>query len=248
MIRALKITGIVLLTVFILLVGGCFILHEKEPMGTPSPQADEVARKMMASVNKAAWDTTRYVQWTFMGRHSFFWDKEENLVEVSWKDHLVLLNPETGKGEVYKDGEKLTGDKKQDCLQKAQQYFFNDGFWFNAIIKAFDPGAERSLVTLKDGREGLKVHYTSGGNTPGDSYVWILDDNYRPTSWKMWVQILPIGGLEVNWTDWDTLSTGAIVSKTRDTKVFDIHMTDVKAAQTLEAFGRDKSPFTEITD
>lgn len=246
--KVIKITGIVIVTIVILLMGGCFILNEKEPMGTPTPQADEVARKMMASVNKMAWDTTRYVQWTFMGRHTFFWDKEANLVEVTWKKNKVLIDPETGNGMAFNDGQALEGKEKEECLKNALQYFYNDGFWFHAIVKAFDPGTERSLVTLKDGRQGLKVHYKSGGNTPGDSYVWILDDNYRPTSWKMWVQILPIGGLEVNWVNWDTLSTGAIVSKTRDTKIFDIEMTDVKAGQTLEEFGRSESSFTEIND
>ena len=246
--KVLKSIGAVLLLLMVLVVGGCFILHEKEPVGTPTPEADEVARKMMVAVNKTAWDSTRYVQWTFMGRHTYFWDKEANLVEVKWKDFLTLLDPETGTGKVYENGTELSGDKKEKLLQKAQQYFFNDGFWLNAVVKAFDPGTTRSLVTLKDGRQGLKVHYKSGGTTPGDSYVWILDEDYRPKSWKMWVQILPIGGLEVQWTDWATLRTGAVVANTRNTKLIDIQLTDVKAGQALDHFNREESPFNRIME
>jgi hypothetical protein len=46
------------------------------------------------------------------------------------------------------------------------------------------------------------VTYTSGGVTPGDSYLWILDENDRPIAWKFWVQKIPIGGLESSWGDW----------------------------------------------
>jgi hypothetical protein len=29
---------------------------------------------------------------------------------------------------------------------------------------------------MQDEKEALMVTYTSGGSTPGDSYVWILDE------------------------------------------------------------------------
>lgn len=244
--KALKITGIVAVVLIVLLVGGCFILNEKLPVGQPGPEADRIAQQMMAAVNKPAWDSTRYVSWTFGGRHHFFWDKQANLVEVTWKDYRALVDPETGAGQAYEAGVAVTGEAQDKLLEKARQYFFNDGFWLNAVVKANDPGTERSLVTLKDGRQGLKVQYTSGGTTPGDSYVWILDENHRPTAWKMWVQILPIGGLEVQWTDWDTLSTGAIIAQTRHTSIMDIKMTDLKAGQTLQEMGRNADPFAEM--
>lgn len=244
--KVLKIVLAILLTVIILGLGGCFILHEKEPVGTPSAEADRMARQMMAAVNKPAWDTTRYVQFTFRGGHHYFWDKQRHVVEVKWKDNLALLRADDATGRVWQKDQELTGDQATELLKKAQHIFFNDGFWLNAPVKAFDNGTQRSLVTLKDGRQGLKVQYMEGGVTPGDSYVWILDENYRPLSWKMWVQILPIGGLELQWQQWDTLSTGALIATLRHTKLADIELTNVKGGQTLVHFGRTTDPFADM--
>ena len=92
-------------------------------------------------------------------------------------------------------------------------FFNNDSFWLCAPYKVFDPGTARSIVTLNDGRKGLKITYTSGGTTPGDSYVWILDDNYTPIAVKMWVSILPIGGIEFTWENYIYLSSGAMIAQ-----------------------------------
>lgn len=244
--RILKITAVVVFVIAISLIGGCFILSEAEPQGTPTPDADKLAEQMMRSVDKAAWDTTHFVQFTFAGRNTYFWDKQRNLVETEVGKNRVLLVPYNATGKVYnKKGEELTGDKAKKILKKAQHSFFNDSFWFNAVVKAFDDGTVRSIVTLKDGRKGLKVQYMEGGVTPGDSYVWILDDDYRPVAWKMWVQIIPIGGLELQWEDWVTLPTGAKVATLRSS-FMNIKFTDVKAGQSIQEMGRDKDPFEAL--
>ena len=46
------------------------------------------------------------------------------------------------------------------------------------------------------------VTYTKGGTTPGDTYVWLFDEKGNPKSFKMWVDLIPIGGLEASWNDW----------------------------------------------
>lgn len=243
--KTLSILGIAILVITLSLIGGCFILSEAEPQGTPSVDADKLAEQMMRSVDKAGWDTTRYVQFTFMGRNSYFWDKERNLVETSSGKNKILLVPYNASGKVFNNSDEVTGDKAQKILTKAQRNFFNDSFWLNAVVKAFDDGTVRSIVTLKDGRKGLKVQYMEGGVTPGDSYVWILDDDYKPIAWKMWVQILPIGGLELKWENWITFPTGAKVATLRNGFI-DIKLTDVQGGQTLQEFGRDKDPFEAL--
>ena len=60
-----------------------------------------------------------------------------------------------------------------------------------STTQTFEPGICRSIVTI-DGKEALKVHYTIGGTTPGDSYIWMLDDQYMPTSYKMYVPSMNI--------------------------------------------------------
>ena len=69
----------------------------------------------------------------------------------------------------------------------------------------YDKGVERRLVKTEDGTKALLVTHTSGGVTPGDSYLWLLDEAYRPTAFKMWVSIIPIGGVKATWEEYKTI-------------------------------------------
>ena len=199
-----------------MLILGLFVFYliknESPPQGTDGPEADNLALEMMESLNKSAWDTTSEVSWTFKGIHNYEWNRTENSVLVKWDENEVLLNTINQTGVVIHP-KKIREEGKEKLIKQAFGYFNNDSFWLCAPFKAFDPGTERSLVTLKDGREGLKVTYTSGGSTPGDSYVWILDEHHKPKSVKMWVTILPLGGMEFTWENYLTLKSGALIAQ-----------------------------------
>ncbi|MEM0993715.1 MAG: hypothetical protein AAF847_11355 [Bacteroidota bacterium] len=248
MLKVLKWIGIVLLVLII----GVFIFlkasSQPKPTGETGEQADQLAQKMLAAVDQTAWDSTRYVQWTFAGMHDYFWDKERHLVEVKWSDKTVLLNPNEISGKAWEGDAALEGDAADKLVKKAWSFFVNDGFWLNAPVKAFDVGTSRSIVQLEDGSEGLMVSYASGGLTPGDSYLWLLDENGLPTAWKMWIKVIPIGGIESSWEAWTTLSTGAKVATQHKTKGITLELTNVKAGQTLAAMGRSKDVFAALTD
>ena len=245
--KVLKWIGIALLILF----AGLFILgwwmNEARPKGTPSPEADALANKMLEAVDKAAWDSTDILQWTFPGGHDYLWDKGRNFVEVKWDNHHVLLHTKSVSGKAFIDGQPETGDAANQLIQDAWAFFCNDSWWFNAPVKAFDPGTERSIVTLADGRQGLMVAYGSGGVTPGDAYVWILDDSGLPKSYKMWVSIIPVGGMEFSWDDWQTLPTGAKIATLRKGPA-EIPITHVKGADSLEAFGLENDPFEVLVE
>jgi hypothetical protein len=83
------------------------------------------------------------------------------------------------------------------------------------------------LVTTEDGRQGLMVTYTSGGVTPGDTYLWLLNKDYMPTGWKMWVRIVPIGGVEVSWENWTQLRGGVWLSTKKAAGPFELNITDL---------------------
>ena len=233
--------GIILVVPFV--IG--LIAHEKEPVGTVSPEADRLAEDMLSAINKSAWDKTNWIQWTYAGRNSFVWDKTRNAVEVKFKDTRVLVNLDQVTGIAYEKGERVTGDKEQKLVDKAWAFFCNDAFWLNAPAKAFDPGTERSLVTLKDGRQGLKVKYNTGGVTPGDAYVWILDEYNRPVSYKMWVQISPVGGIEFTWEDWVELSSGAKISTTHK-GMLEHKVTNLKDGQRWSDLGLTEDPLAPL--
>ena len=69
---------------------------------------------------------------------------------------------------------------------------------------------KRTIVKIED-RDALRVKYTSGGSTPGDSYVWLLDENNVPSSYKMYVPSMKMDGVPATWEDWITTESGAML-------------------------------------
>lgn len=243
--RILKWTAITLLGVVILLLIVGLIAHQPLPEGQQGAEADHLAKKMELAIDKVAWDSTRWVRWGFANRHDFVWDRANGLVEVRWGENQVLLRTQDQSGKAYQNGQQVEGEEAVDLLNKAWFYFCNDSFWLNAPAKVFDPGTSRAIVELEDGNQGLLVSYASGGVTPGDAYLWMLDENGLPKSWKMWVSIIPVGGLEFSWENWTTLSTGAKLS-TQHKGLLTIPLTDVQAGQHYTNIGLKKNPFSGL--
>lgn len=210
--KVLKIIGIGLAVIIALMTMAYLMLNEEMPVGKAGAEADALAESMMESLNHEAWVNTSTISWTFRGGHHYEWNKAEDLVTVSWDEHEVILNTVVQSG-VVSNGQKYSYTEANELIKTAFDYFNNDSFWLAAPFKVFDPGTQRSIVSLEDGREGLMVTYTSGGSTPGDSYLWVLDENDRPVAIKMWAQILPVGGMEFSWENYLTLPSGAMVAQ-----------------------------------
>ncbi len=186
-----------------------FILDEPLPEGESGKEAEQIADKMLNALNKDAWDSTEYIAWTFPGNHEYQWFKSKDSVIVKWDDFTVHLNTQTAKG-IVKSEEALEQKDSLEIIDKAYRFFINDSFWLIAPFKVRDPGTSRKMVK-HNGKDALLVTYSSGGVTPGDSYLWILDDDYRPKAWKLWVEIIPIGGIEFSWEAWEN-ANGALIS------------------------------------
>ncbi|MBW1756808.1 MAG: hypothetical protein JRJ80_11630, partial [Deltaproteobacteria bacterium] len=138
------------------------------------------------AVHKDAWDRTGAVRWSFFEQHHYVWDRDRNLVELKWGDSRALFRTGDQTGRVWSHGNEQTGADAEEALRAAYAYWINDSFWLNPVVKLFDPGVERSLVKLDDGRNALLISYTSGGVTPGDAYLWIPGPDGMPASWRMW--------------------------------------------------------------
>lgn len=212
--KILKIIGgiIIFFTLPTLLLFGFlyFKYNEDLPIGEQGKAADLLAIEMLQSLDEAAYLNTDYLEWTFKGRHHYKWYKSDNTCEVYWQDFTVLLDFNTPKNsKVFVAKQTYNGVEKQDYINKAEAYFNNDSFWLVAPYKVFDAGVERRLVKTEDKKNALLVTYKTGGTTPGDSYLWHLDDNGKPKSYQMWVDILPINGLEATWENWIITDSGA---------------------------------------
>ncbi|WP_282043445.1 hypothetical protein [Winogradskyella flava] len=231
--RILKIIGgvIIFFTLPTLLFFGFLYLKYNEdlPQGQEGPKADQLATKMLGALNEEAYLNTDYLEWTFKGIHHYKWYKTDKTCEVSWGEMTVILDLQNhDNSKVFAGKQEYNGKEKHDYIHKAEAYFNNDSFWLVAPYKVFDKGTERRLVINEEDKEGLLVTYTSGGSTPGDSYLWHLDDNGKPKSFQMWVDILPIGGLEATWNDWITTESGAILPKFHKLLFLSLDMGEVK--------------------
>lgn len=185
----LKFLGIGLLTLIVIGVLTFMFVDESLPNGTQGQEAEQLANEMLTALNKAGYDTLAMIRFTYPGGHSYEWNKAENMVRVQWEENDVYLD-------LNQSIEEFNSTEYQ-----GYEYFINDSFWLVAPFKVRDSGVVRSVVKVDEGR-GLLVTYTSGGVTPGDSYLWILDDRGFPTAWKLWTSNVPIGGLEFKWGGW----------------------------------------------
>ncbi|MBW1907334.1 MAG: hypothetical protein JRJ24_18945 [Deltaproteobacteria bacterium] len=247
MMRAFKILAAILILGLVALVAVGYSLNDPRPKGQQGPEADALARSMEAAVNKDAWDKTGAVRWSFFEQHRYVWDRERDLVELQWGESRALFRTADQSGRVWSKGIEQTGADAEEALRAAYAYWINDSFWLNPVVKFFDPGVERSLVKLDDGRDALLISYVSGGVTPGDAYLWIPDTDGMPASWRMWVQIIPIGGIETTWEGWVELSTGAKVATQHEgwgrMMTF---ISDVEGAENLDALGVESGLFDAL--
>ena len=219
--KLLKIIGLIITVIILATALYCFAINESLPKGIYGKEADELAEKMMSAIDKKAFDNTEILKWSFRDKHHYEWKKQEGLVNVSWDSILVTVN--------LNDYSKSIGASPK-LIETAIKFFNNDSFWLIAPYKVFDQGVERSIVKI-DGKDALLVKYTSGGTTPGDSYLWILDENYTPVYFKMWTQIIPIGGISATWNDLITTDSGIKLPKSHTLSIFGykINMGEVKA-------------------
>ncbi len=223
---------IFLALLLLLLFGIGYLVYDKKlPTGVIGTEADALAQKMLTALQINEYENTRFIEWSFLnGKHQYKWDKHKGKVDVLWSENKVILdlnNP--AQSIVYRNNKKLIGPDRSSFIETAQSYFNNDSFWLAAPFKVFDKGTIRSIVTLKNNEKALLVLYTKGGSTPGDSYLWKLGPNGFPKSFQMWVSIIPYGGLEATWDDWQIMESGAFLPASHQLGPFTLNMGNVRA-------------------
>ena len=209
-----------------------FKYNEELPVGEQGPKAEQLAQSMLDALDYKAFENTSYLEWTFKNKHHYKWQKNEGTCIVQWKDFKVDLDlNKPSESKVYIHSFKIDGEQAKELISEATNYFNNDSFWLVAPYKVFDSGVERSIVKTETGDNALLITYTSGGTTPGDSYLWFLDSKNKPTKFQMWVDILPIGGLEASWANWTTTESGAQLPTFHELLFLGIQMGDIKGTK-----------------
>ena len=215
---------------FIIVAGGIYYFANNEslPEGKKGKEADALANKMLKAIDNDTYKNTQILEWSFRGKHFYKWQKQENIVTISWdKNKVILHTNEPQKSTIFVEDIKL---ENTEILKKAITFFNNDSFWLIAPYKTFDAGTERRIVNY-NGKEALLVTFTSGGTTPGDSYLWILDKDFIPTSFKMWAKIIPIGGVYATWSDLKKTASGIKLPTKHQLSLFgmELNMGEIKA-------------------
>lgn len=244
--KFLKYLGIFFL---VLIIGGFIavkVMSEALPQGQNGPAAEQLAQDVLTAIHDDAMDSTKWLQWEFIGGHQFIWNQESNTAQIAWGDNKVIMQLDKQTGEAYINGIALSGDEKKALMDKAWAHWCNDSFWLMAPNKVKDRGTERSIVDVSEefpGQKGLLVQYKSGGVTPGDAYLWILGPDNIPTGYKMWTSIIPVKGVYTSWEDWITLSTGAKLATTHNASIGGFSMENVKGGQSWSDLELAKAPF-----
>ena len=220
---------------FVMTVGQ--FLDKELPFGIEGQAAEDLTERIEQSINKDGWDKTGIVAWTFAGgRH--IWDRNRKLHEYKRGEKRIQHSLDNRVGRVFQSGHWKKINPGSRLEQMAWDSWINDSFWLNPLSKLRDEGVKRALV----GKNQLLVTYTAGGNTPGDSYVWTIDEDGRPTDWALWVSVIPIGGLSCTWESWVQLDTGAWIATTHDWGGFKLKLTELEGAYKWEELFED-DPF-----
>ena len=226
---------------------GCAMSH-RMPVGVPGAKADARAAQIEAAVGIEAWDAVGAVAFTFAGRNVHLWDRARGLHRVELGRTVVMYDLDSRQGRAWKKGEELYGADLEAALERGWASWCNDTFWLNPLAKLRDPGVTLGAVELDDGVRGLLVQYAQGGVTPGDSYLWVLDDTGLPTAWRLWVSVIPIPGFETSWEDWTDLAGGAKIATRHAVGPFALEINDLRAAATVAELVEGDDPFAPILD
>ena len=228
---------------------GCagLLFHRSVPTGTQGAPAEQLTDRIEASINIHAWQETGVIEWTFPRGHNHLWDRQRHWHRLQWDGCTAWINLSTRQGHVECEGKPLEGADLRERLDDAWSIWANDSFWLNPLAKLRDKGTERRLVTQEDNKAALLVTYRSGGVTPGDSYLWTVDEKGQVTACTMWVQIIPIDGLEFSWDNWQTLDTGArVATRHRGPLGFTIELTNIRAGFSVRTLYPESDPFAPL--
>lgn len=153
---------------------------------------------MHAMGGREAWDQTRLLQWTFMGRRKLWWDKWTGDVRIESVDssYQYLVNIHTRQGRVRRNGLEYTGsDSLQYFLDQAVSIWINDSYWLFMPFKLKDDGLRlRYLGDSQPTASGkaaywIELTFRNVGDTPDNKYHVAIDkETYLVSEWQFFTR------------------------------------------------------------
>ena len=164
-------------------------------MAGSDPKAVQIADEVMAAMGgRRAWDDTHLIAWNFFGFRKLVWDKWTGTVRVDnlRDDQTVLLNINTDKGRVFRNGKELTEpDSVAKYVKAGKATWINDSYWLVMPFKLKDSGVTLKYLgdttATKDGKPAdlIQLTFKGVGVTPDNKYhVWIDKQSHLVTQWS----------------------------------------------------------------
>jgi hypothetical protein len=209
--------------------------------------ADTYAKMIQDAVHRKDWAQTGAIRWAFFNRQ-YLWDLRRGLVRVKVGGDVVLFDIKREREVAKRNGQPLKGEEARRVIDEAYQAWLRDRFILEPTQSLFDEGVNRFLIDANEKNERLFVHYSQGGNTPGDSYEWQVNDKGMPSSVKVWSKELPmLHGVAFELSGWKMLKTGLKISTKRLLGPITLEVRSVNADFSLtQMLGKDSDPFEEI--
>ena len=157
------------------------------------PEAIEIADEVMEAMGgRAAWDSTRYIGWTFFGRRNLLWDKQTGNVriDVPGDSAIYLININEDTGQVSLKGQEITQpDSLAKYVEQGKKIWVNDSYWLVMPYKLKDSGvtltyAGEDSTQAGEAADVLELRFQNVGFTPQNKYqVYVTKDDKLVKQW-----------------------------------------------------------------
>ncbi len=142
-----------------------------------------ISRCEKAMGGREAYDRLRHITWNFFGNRSLTWDKSTGdlRVDLRTEKSIYLVNLNTKKGRIYKNGREYTQpDSLARYLKDARDMWVNDSFWLLLPWKLREPGINYVYAGEMRSLQGyqcyvVQITFDKNGMAPGNKYLIFFD-------------------------------------------------------------------------
>jgi hypothetical protein len=197
--------------------------------GSPSDSAAMLADLVMEWQGGAdAWEATRYLRFDWIverggetvANRSHAWDRYRGDYRLSYRQgdgsrvYALFELPSLAsgdaepRGDVWVDGEALSGSARDSALRRAYEAFVNDSYWLLMPLKWRDPGVHMEYAgrrELPDGEGYPAVHLTFDdtlGVTTDQYWGFVDPGTGKMAAWQFHLEGREQKGPVIWWRDW----------------------------------------------